>query len=128
MSGKDRRRLSLVKGAQITVQCDCGRLNYVAYGEKWQCEDCKRVWNTSQIPPEEYWGLMRSMRAERLKVIGMALGIAAVFILLGSLLSDAFYFMMPIAFSGWYLMIMPRWRSRLRRKARAAPQWTLRPE
>lgn len=117
-----------VQGARITVKCDCGETNYLAYGDSWGCPTCGRVWNTNQIPSEEYWGLMREMRSERFKVIGMALSIATVFIVLALAVSQAFYFMLPIAISGWYLMFMPRWRSRVRRKAREAPSWNLRPE
>jgi hypothetical protein len=117
-----------VKGARITVKCDCGELNYLEYGECWECPKCRRRWNTAQIPAEEYWGLMRDMRSERFKVIATALSIGVVFLVLGLAVSTAFYFLLPVAFSGWYLMFMPRWRSRVRRKARTAPNWTLRPE
>lgn len=116
-----------MKGARITVKCDCGAVNYLDYGDNWQC-DCGRRWNTAQIPADEYWGLMRSMRSERMKVMAVALSIAVVFVVLGLVLSQAFYFLIPLAFSGWYLFFMPRWRSRLRQKARGAPNWTLRPE
>ncbi len=117
-----------MKGARITVKCDCGRVNYLLYGERWQCEDCGRRWNTTQIPSEEYWGLMRAMRAERVKVMIAALAVGALFVILGAAISTAFFFCLPLAFSGWYLMYMPRWRARLRQKARAAPTWNLRPE
>lgn len=117
-----------MRGARITVKCDCGRIAYLAYGERWECEHCGRRWNTSQIPPEEYWGLMRSMRAERIKVMGAALAIAGVFVVLALVVSQAFYLMLPLAFSGWYLFVMPRWRSRVRQKARGAPTWNLHPE
>ncbi len=30
-----------VKGARITVQCDCGKKSLVAYGAVWQCEGCR---------------------------------------------------------------------------------------
>lgn len=117
-----------MKGARITVKCDCGEVNYLSYGETWRCPRCQRFWNTAQIPPEEYWGLMADMRSERLKVMGMAVGIAAVFVVLALVFSFGFFFLLPIAFSGWYLLFMPRWRSRVRRKARNAPSWNLRPE
>lgn len=118
----------LMKGARITVKCDCGAVNYLDYGEVWDCPDCKRRWNTQQIPADEYWGLMREMRGERYKVMGSALGLATVFVILAIVVSQAFYFLLPVAFSFWYLMFMPRWRQRVRGKARGAPNWTIRPE
>jgi hypothetical protein len=42
--------------------------------------------------------------------------------------SRVFLVLLPVVFGGWYLVYMPRWRKRLRLKARAAPTWTLRPE
>lgn len=118
----------MVKGARITVKCDCGKVNYLDYGATWQCENCARRWNTSQIPPEEYWGLMREMRDARVKLMWAALGVGVPLLVLGVVLSQSFLLLLPIVFSVWYLMFMPRWRRRLRIKARAAPQWTLRPE
>jgi len=117
-----------VKGARITVRCDCGQVNYLDYGETWQCPKCKRRWNTNQIPADEYWGLMREMRDARVKVMVAALAVAGTFLALTFIVSQAFLLFLPITFGGWYLMYMPRWRKRLRLKARAAPTWTLRPE
>jgi len=62
-----------VRGAQITVRCDCGGVGYVPYGERWECATCHRRWNTGQIPAEEYWGIMRDMRRMRISVILTAL-------------------------------------------------------
>lgn len=121
------RTLSKVKGAAITVKCDCGDIRHLSYGEGWACT-CGRRWDTHQIPAEEYWGLMRAMRAERIKVIASAGAIALSFVVLALVVSGSFFFLMPVAVSGWYLLFMPRWRARLRAKARAAPTWTLRPE
>ena len=46
----------------ITVSCDCGETREVPYGEAWRCESCGRVWDTNQIPAEEYEGLLRRMK------------------------------------------------------------------
>ena len=64
-----------MRGARITVACDCGDVGYVAYGERWVCPKCGRTWNTAQIPADEYWGIMRDMRRMRITVIGVALAI-----------------------------------------------------
>jgi len=75
-----------MRGPPITIRCECGEVRDVPYGERWRCEVCRRSWNTSQIPAEEYWDLMREMRRLRFSVIGVALGISLVFGLLGLLL------------------------------------------
>ena len=62
-----------MRGAQITVRCDCGDIGYVAYGDRWVCRKCRRSWNTGQIPADEYWGIMRAMRQLRINVMAVAL-------------------------------------------------------
>ena len=62
-----------MRGAPITVGCDCGRVEYVAYGASWECPDCHRRYNTEQIPAEEYWGIMHEMRRYRLQVLAVSL-------------------------------------------------------
>ena len=32
----------LVKGARMTVTCDCEAVRLLAYGERWTCEGCGR--------------------------------------------------------------------------------------
>jgi fatty acid desaturase len=117
-----------VRGAPITVRCDCGDVRYVPYGERWTCEQCGRRWNTAQIPAEAYWGIMREMRRYRLSVMGTALAIVAVFALLGAFAGGRFLLLMPIVLGFWFLWYMPLWRRKVRRRARNLPRWQLRPE
>jgi len=117
-----------VKGAPITVRCDCGKKALVAYGEIWQCEGCERRWNTNQIPSGDYWAIMHEMRRFRLKAIRSMLVLAAVFVTLALTISESFFILIPLAMSGWYLFYMPRWRQRVRRHARHVPNWELHPE
>ena len=122
------RRLEVVKGALITVKCDCGELTHLAYGEQWACPTCGRRWNTAQIPADEYWGLMKQMRNARLNLI-RAVGLTVViFGVLSVTINLGFLLLFPIIISAWTLLYMPQWRRKLRLKARAAPTWTLRPE
>lgn len=123
-----RRRLCLVRGARITVKCDCGRVNYLGYGEKWQCENCGRRWNTAQIPADEYWGIMREMRQYRYKAMLMALAFGGLFAILAFTVSFSFFVLIPIFMCGWYMYYMPRWRRQVRQRSRALPEWKLRPE
>lgn len=116
-----------MKGASITVKCDCGEVNYLAYGQAWVCR-CGRRWNTSQIPAAEYWGIMREMRRFRLIAIASALVLCVTFGLLAFLVAQKLLLLFPVVMAGWYLFYMPRWRQRVRRRARNLPSWQLRPE
>src|SRR5204862_7953073 len=61
-----------VRGALITIRCDCGGIGYVPYDVRWECPTCHRPWNTGQIPAEEYWGRIRAMRRMRINVLAPA--------------------------------------------------------
>jgi hypothetical protein len=118
----------LVRGAPITIRCECGRVERVPYGGTWVCEDCHRRWNTNQIPAEDYWGIMREMRKLRLAAIAAAVGITLVFGVLALAVSRSVLFLLPLVLGGWYIWYMPWWRRRVRRRARSMPTWELRPE
>lgn len=98
------------------------------YGETWQCDSCGRRWNTTQIPADEYWGLLRDMRRLRLSVVGLALGLALVFGLLGIFVSESLFLLLPVVLAVWFILFMPWWRRMVRRRARSSPKWKLRPE
>jgi hypothetical protein len=117
-----------VKGPPITVTCHCGEVRHVPYGETWQCERCGRRWNTTQIPADVYWGIMREMRNSRLVLIGAVLALAAIFGLLAVFVSESLFLLFPVILAGWFIFFMPLWRRRLRRRTRALPSWELRPE
>jgi hypothetical protein len=118
-----------MKGAPITIRCDCGEFERVAYGDAWECPSCGRRWNTAQIASDEYWGIMREMRRYRLEVIAisLALGIALAITLAG--VGSRQYFPLVLLVMGfWFLIYMPRWRKKVRARARSLPTWQLHPE
>jgi Flp pilus assembly protein TadB len=117
-----------MKGPPITIECECGERREVPYGERWECERCGRHWNTQQIPPEEYEGLLRRMRRFRFEVLAFALAAAAVLVPLIVFVSSAFIFVAPMAAAIWLFLYLPYWRRRARRAAREAPRWELHPE
>ena len=117
-----------MKGPPITIRCECGEVRYVPYGERWQCDQCGRRWNTAQIPANEYYGIMRDMRRHRLLVIGMALGLTLSFAMLALFVSQALFLLLPAVLAFWFIWYMPWWRRRVRSQARSLPRWNLHPE
>jgi hypothetical protein len=117
-----------MRGATITVRCDCGGIGYVPYGERWTCDKCRRTWNTTQIPAEEYWGIMREMRRLRLTVMGMALAIVVPIAALALIGGLRILILLPVVLCFWFIFYMPRWRRRVREKSRSLTKWNLRPE
>jgi hypothetical protein len=117
-----------MRGPPITIQCECGEAQHVPYGERWTCERCGRTWNTAQIPEEEYRALMRDMRNLRLSVVGVALALAVIFGLLALFVSESLFLLLPVVLAAWFILYMPAWRRRVRRRARDVPKWDLHPE
>jgi hypothetical protein len=117
-----------VRAPPITIACDCGEMKHVAYGDTWKCDACGRSWNTSQIPAEEYWGIMRDMRRMRFFVIGIAVGFALIFGVLGLFVSQGLFLLLPVVLPIWFIWYMPWWRRKLRRRVRSLPKWKLHPE
>ena len=112
----------------ITIRCECGESEHVPYGDRWQCEKCGRSWDTAQIPAEEYWGLLREMRRLRLSVIGVAVGVTVLFAFLAVLVSQSLFLLLPVLLAAWFILYMPWWRRKLRRRVQSLPKWRLEPE
>src|SRR5919202_5505297 len=112
----------------ITIKCECGETQSVAYGERWVCDSCHRAWNTRQIPAQEYEGLLRRVRRHKLEVLAMAAAAAAVLIPLIVVVSTGFILLAPMAMVAWLFLVLPAWRRRYRHTAREAPRWELHPE
>ncbi len=117
-----------MKGPPITIRCECGETRHVPYGQLWHCERCGRRWDTTQIPADEYWGIMREMRRHRLVVIGVALGLALTFGALALFVSQALFLLLPVVLAFWFIWYMPWWRRKVRRQARSLPKWNLHPD
>jgi Flp pilus assembly protein TadB len=111
----------------ITISCECGEKRDVAYGERWQCEKCGRSWNTAQIPAEEYEQLLRSVRRHKLEILALVAVAAAVLIPL-IVVSARFILLVIPVMMFWLFVVLPAWRRRYHRTARAAPRWQLHPE
>jgi hypothetical protein len=112
----------------ITIKCECGESREVDYGERWQCEECGRAWDTRQIPAEEYEGLLRRMRRVRLEAFAIAALIAAVLVPLIVFVNTALILLVPGIAAIWLFLYLPFWRRRTRRAAGQSPSWELHPE
>ena len=112
----------------ITITCECGETKRVAYGQRWRCERCGRSWNTAQIPPEEYEGLLRRMRRHKIEAVAVALITAAVLVPLIVFVNGRVIAVVPLVMAGWLFVFLPFWRRRYRRTAHEAPRWELHPE
>jgi len=117
-----------VRGARITVRCDCGGIGYVPYGERWECATCHRRWDTGQIPAEEYWGIMRDMRRMRISVLVTALAFVVPVVALAAFAGFRLLLLLPVVMCFWFMFYMPRWRRRVRQQARSLRRWKLHPE
>ncbi len=123
-----RRRIGSMAKPPITIKCECGEKRDVAYGDRWKCETCGRSWNTQQIPPEEYEGLVRRVRRHQYEALGAAAVGAAILVPLIVFVSAKFIALAPLAMVGWIFVFVPFWRRRYRRTAHNAPRWQLHPE
>lgn len=117
-----------MRGAPITIRCDCGEQRPVAYGEKWTCASCGRTWNTAQIPAEEYWGAMRALRRYQLTVWGITAAVIAVIVPLALLLAFQIFILAILVLGAFYFFVLPKWRGRVLARMRDRPSWNLRPE
>lgn len=108
------------------MRCDCGVVEHVPYGDAWTCPSCGRRWDTSQIPVDEYEGIMRDMRRFRIQAmtVGGVVGLAVV--LLAAISRGPIFPLALVAMAGWWLLYMPQWRRKVRARARDLPSWKLR--
>ena len=115
-----------MKGPPITVRCDCGVVQPIPYGEAWTCPSCGRRWDTAQIPAEEYRGIMHEMRMYRVQAMITGVGLAIAVVLISYVSHRPLFPLALLTMGGWWLLYMPRWRRKVRARARSLPTWKLR--
>ena len=72
--------------------------------------------------------MMQDARAQRLRLIGLAVAVVVAFGVVAVNTGPRAFPVAPLVIGFWYLVVMPRWRRRLRQRTRALPKWTLTPE
>jgi hypothetical protein len=122
----DPATIGAVKGPPITIRCECGTVHRVPYGDAVTCPDCGRRWDTSQIPEADYDGVMSDMRRYRIQAMVLGLGLGLVVVMVGVITDRPLFPLALIAMAGWWLLYMPRWRRKVRERARDLPTWKLR--
>jgi hypothetical protein len=118
---------SVTKGPPITVTCECGERAELFYGERWTCPACGRAYDSRNIPEDEY-AAIRSLQ-RRFRVLPIAIGVvvaalAITFTLTGNIIGV--FFLMPVAFIGWFVFLRPTHRRRYREAIADLPRWDLR--
>jgi hypothetical protein len=120
---------SVLKGPRITVNCECGQTNYLAYGETWTCPSCGRLYDTTRIPADDYEQIRQIVFRYRLLPIGFGALVALaaiVFTLTGNIFGV--FFLLPVALVIWFVFIRPVHRKRYREAIQGLPVWQLRAE
>jgi hypothetical protein len=120
---------SVLKGPRITVNCECGQVNYLGYGETWTCPSCGRMYDTTRIPPDEYDQIRQIAFRYRLLPIAFAALVALaaiVFTLTGNIFGV--FFLLPVALVIWFVFIRPVHRKRYMAAIQGLPVWQLRAE
>jgi hypothetical protein len=110
----------------ITLTCDCGSRDQVAYGERWTCPDCGKSYDTSRVPRDEYETLVSSVKRYQWLTIGPPLAVAAVLVPAAIFGDIRYAFLLFILVMGYGLLVLPRIRRRARvRAAELRSRWQL---
>jgi len=117
---------AVLRGPPITLTCECGEKRELPYGERWECENCGRVWDTTRIPREQYDAIRKlSMRFRALPVAfgGLVAAVAIFFTLTDNIFSV--FFLLPVALTTWFVLLRPIHRRRYREAVKSLPRWEL---
>ena len=120
---------SVRRGPPITLTCDCGERRYVRYGERWTCEKCRKTWNTTRIPMEQYAAIRATqLRYRRVPVAISLLSLLCViaFIIVGKALGGLI--VVGVLASTWSMFFRPIHRRKYRQALADLPSWKIKPE
>ena len=74
---------------RITLRCDCGAEELVAYGERWTCGSCGRTYDTAGIPEADFEAIQSLRR--RYRIVGYTgVVLIAAFVLLLALTAQEY--------------------------------------
>jgi hypothetical protein len=117
-----------VRAPGITVTCDCGEARLLPYGNRWECEQCGRRWNTGQIPEAQYRDLERAVRRYQLEAVVFAVLMIGIFAPLIVLVDVRLGITGLLVFFAWAFLLRPRRRRILIARVLDGARWKLHPE
>jgi hypothetical protein len=120
---------SVRRGPRITLTCECGERRYLRYGERWQCEQCGKTWNTARIPVEQYAAIRATqLRYRRVPIAISVLALACVIacIVIGKAVGGLI--VVGILATTWSMFFRPLHRRRYRTALAELPSWQIEPE
>jgi hypothetical protein len=117
---------TVLRGPPIAITCACGRRQSVRYRDAWICPDCSRVWDTSDVPREDYEAIRRITL--RFRVLPVVLGllvatVALFFILTGN--GTAVFVLLPLSLMVWFTFLRDAHRRRYRAALAQCQRWRL---
>ncbi len=111
------------RALHLVVRCSCGARGEAAPGTRWLCPDCRRAWDTSAVPADEYRSLVRAVRRAKWLAASGLLVVAVIFAPLIALVSRSFVVPALVVLGVWYFWFLPSHRKRLRRLYASLPHW-----
>ena len=90
---------------------------------------CNRIWDTSQIPEEDYADLLSSVRRYRLLSVGPPIALAAVLLPLAILVGLQYGLLLFVLVFAYAVFVIPKVRDRATASMqRSTRSWDLEPE
>lgn len=117
---------TVLRGPPIAVTCACGHRHSVPYGTVWTCPDCSRVWDTSDVPREDYEAIRRITL--RFRALPVALGLLVATVALFFILTDnttAVFVLLPLTLMVWFTYLRDAHRRRYRAALAERQRWRL---
>ncbi len=117
---------TVLRGPPIAITCACGHRHSAPYGTVWTCPDCARVWDTSDVPREDYEAIRRITLRFRALPVGLGLVVATValfFILTGN--GAAVFVLLPLSLMVWFTYLRGAHRRRYRAALAQRRRWRL---
>jgi hypothetical protein len=117
---------TVLRGPPITITCACGQRQPVRYGDTWTCPDCSRVWDSSDVPREDYEAIRRiTLRFRALPVLlGLLVATVALFFLLTGN-TTAVFVLLPLSLMVWFTYLRDAHRRRYRSALAQRQRWRL---
>jgi hypothetical protein len=120
---------AVLKGPPISVDCECGEHVELRYGDRWTCPSCERVYDTNNIPRDQYEAIRKLQFRFRLVPIMLgvvSLSMAIFFTLSGNIF--AVFILLPSVIVVWFMLVRPQHRRRFQQAMSGLPSWDLRAE